>query len=100
MRFHRGVPLDVRTEGVLVTLIDFTLSRLQTVDGDTAFSDLEADPDLFKGPRGDCQVGPLTSSKFEPCVRMPHDAHKEGRVVWAESATSPMIKEGLSCPPE
>lgn len=43
-------------EGVAVTLIDFTLSRLVTRDGATAFCDLEADPELFNGPKGDCQA--------------------------------------------
>ena len=46
----------MKTDGLLVTLIDFTLSRLQTGLGDVAFSDLESDPDLFRGPKGDCQV--------------------------------------------
>ena len=55
----------MKTDGVLVTLIDFTLSRLITSDGDTAFSDLSADPDLFKGPKGDCQASPIAvSPKF------------------------------------
>lgn len=39
-----------------VTLIDFTLSRLCTADGAGAYCDLEADPELFQGPKGDCQV--------------------------------------------
>lgn len=52
----RGVELDVKTDGLWVTLIDFTLSRLSTEDERIAFSDLEADPDLFRGPKGDCQV--------------------------------------------
>ena len=39
-----------------MTLIDFTLSRLVTLDGATAFCDLEADPELFNGPKGDCQA--------------------------------------------
>lgn len=52
----RGVKLEAKTDGVLVTLIDFTLSRLQTGAGLVAFCDLEADPALFTGPKGDCQV--------------------------------------------
>ncbi len=48
--------LEVKTDGLRLTLIDFTLSRLITSRGDIAFSDLNADPDLFKGPKGDCQV--------------------------------------------
>jgi serine/threonine-protein kinase haspin len=41
---------------VQITLIDFTLSRLRTIDGAGAYCDLEADPELFQGPKGDCQV--------------------------------------------
>jgi hypothetical protein len=41
---------------VLATLIDFTASRLQTPGGDVAFCDLSADPELFQGPKGNCQV--------------------------------------------
>ncbi len=52
----RGVEVEVAAEGVGVTLIDFTLSRLVTPDGATAFCDLEADPELFAGPKGDCQA--------------------------------------------
>jgi serine/threonine-protein kinase haspin len=44
------------TVGVAVTLIDFTLSRLDTGAGTVAFCDLSADPDLFKGPKNDCQA--------------------------------------------
>ena len=52
----RGVDVEVAAEGVAVTLIDFTLSRLVTPDGTIAFCDLEADPELFNGPKGDCQA--------------------------------------------
>lgn len=52
----RRVDIEVETAGVEVTLIDFTLSRLRTADGAGAFCDLSADPALFKGKRGDCQV--------------------------------------------
>lgn len=53
---RRGVDIGASTAGVEVTLIDFTLSRLRTADGAGAFCDLAADPELFQGPRGDCQV--------------------------------------------
>lgn len=52
----RGMDVSVRTEGVLATLIDFTASRLQTPGGDVAFCDLSADPELFQGPKGNCQA--------------------------------------------
>lgn len=52
----RGVDVGVTTGGVGVTLIDFTLSRLRTPSGDIQFCNLAADPALFQGPKGDCQV--------------------------------------------
>jgi len=52
----RGVDIKVQTAGIRVTLIDFTLSRLVTQDGDVAYCDLSLDPELFKGPKGDPQV--------------------------------------------
>ena len=57
---YRGVDIEVAAEGVAVTLIDFTLSRLVTQDGATAFCDLEADPELFNRPKNDCQARTLT----------------------------------------
>ena len=66
----RGVDLEVTTDGLLVTLIDFTLSRLITSDSDIAFSDLNADPDLFKGPKGDCQVRSDTILPDTPCAEV------------------------------
>lgn len=50
------LPHASHPQGVLVTLIDFTASRLQTPSGDVAFCDLSADPELFQGPKGNCQV--------------------------------------------
>lgn len=47
--------MRARTGGVKVTLIDFTLSRLLAA-GEPVFCDLAADPELFKGPKGDVQV--------------------------------------------
>ena len=46
----------MQTAGLRLTLIDFTLSRLATGSGAIAFCDLSADPELFNGPKGDCQV--------------------------------------------
>eukprot|EP00873_Tetraselmis_striata_P040156 jgi/Tetstr1/460420/TSEL_005681.t1 len=48
--------LSLDTSGVEVVLIDFTLSRLITSDGELAFCDLESDPELFQGPKADCQA--------------------------------------------
>ena len=52
----RGVDIAAESHGVQITLIDFTLSRLCTIDGSGAYCDLDADPELFQGPKGDCQV--------------------------------------------
>lgn len=52
----RGHAVTAATAGLAVTLIDFTASRLKTFTGDLAFCDLAADPELFQGPKGDCQV--------------------------------------------
>lgn len=52
----RGVETKANTGGLAVTLIDFTLSRLTLPGGAVAFCDLSADPELFAGPKGDCQV--------------------------------------------
>ena len=54
-----------------MTIIDFTLSRLQTLDGGGAYCDLSADPELFKGPKGDCQVLACSSSSLPPYDRTP-----------------------------
>ena len=48
--------MRAKTGGLAVTLIDFTLSRLTMPSGAVAFCDLSADPELFAGPKGDCQV--------------------------------------------
>ena len=52
----RGVDIEVAMEGAQVTLIDFTLSRLMTLDGEVAYCDLITDPLLFSGPKGDVQA--------------------------------------------
>ena len=56
LRPDSGVDISLETAGLAVTLIDFTLSRLETDAGAVAFCDLSADPDLFKGPKNDCQA--------------------------------------------
>ncbi|KAK9822448.1 hypothetical protein WJX81_001130 [Elliptochloris bilobata] len=69
----RGVDIEVAAEGVAVTLIDFTLSRLVTPDGTVAFCDLEADPELFNGPKGDCQAD--TYRRMRKATRRDWAAH-------------------------
>ena len=59
-----GVDVTVDTAGLEVSIIDFTLSRLDGGDGGgdededesaAVFCDLNADPELFAGPEGHCQ---------------------------------------------
>eukprot|EP00884_Botryococcus_braunii_P022167 jgi/Botrbrau1/8634/Bobra.0196s0028.1 len=52
----RGNLIGVPCHGVQVTLIDFTLSRLKSITGDVLFCNLSTDPDLFTGPKRDCQA--------------------------------------------
>ncbi|KAI5424627.1 serine/threonine-protein kinase haspin homolog [Lathyrus oleraceus] len=49
-----GKNLLVETYGLMISIIDFTLSRMNTGDS-ILYLDLSADPDLFKGPKGDKQ---------------------------------------------
>lgn len=52
----RGVDITLACAGVRVTLIDFTLSRLKSKDGEIAYCNLSADPEIFNGPDGDPQA--------------------------------------------
>ncbi|XP_038879240.1 serine/threonine-protein kinase haspin homolog isoform X2 [Benincasa hispida] len=49
-----GKNMTVQTFGLQISIIDFTLSRINTGE-DILFLDLSSDPYLFKGPRGDRQ---------------------------------------------
>lgn len=49
-----GKNLLVETYGLIISIIDFTLSRINTGKS-ILYLDLSSDPDLFKGPRGDKQ---------------------------------------------
>ncbi|TVU37642.1 hypothetical protein EJB05_10967, partial [Eragrostis curvula] len=51
----QGKRMHARTFGVNVSIIDFTLSRINTGDA-ILFLDLSADPALFQGPKGDKQA--------------------------------------------
>jgi len=51
----QGKKICARTFGLSVSIIDFTLSRINTGDA-ILFFDLSKDPDLFKGPKGDKQA--------------------------------------------
>ncbi|KAI8027819.1 hypothetical protein LOK49_LG02G02445 [Camellia lanceoleosa] len=50
-----GRNISIRTFGLVVSIIDFTLSRINTVKI-FFFLDLSLDPELFEGPKGDKQV--------------------------------------------
>ncbi|KAK6911699.1 hypothetical protein RJ641_023792, partial [Dillenia turbinata] len=49
-----GKQLFVRTHGLQASIIDFTLSRINTGEV-ILFLDLSSDPELFEGPKGDKQ---------------------------------------------
>ncbi|KAK4794806.1 hypothetical protein SAY86_012800 [Trapa natans] len=49
-----GNQMTIKTFGLCVSIIDFTLSRINT-GKDILFLDLSTDPDLFRGPKGDRQ---------------------------------------------
>ncbi|XP_021734534.1 serine/threonine-protein kinase haspin homolog [Chenopodium quinoa] len=50
-----GRTTSIRTHGLLVSIIDFTLSRINT--GNTIlYLNLSSDPELFEGPKGDKQA--------------------------------------------
>ena len=57
--------MRTQTHGVEVTIIDFTLSRLTAASGQVHSCDLSADPALFQGRRGDCQVCMTPNVKVE-----------------------------------
>ncbi|XP_073129587.1 serine/threonine-protein kinase haspin homolog isoform X2 [Henckelia pumila] len=47
--------IQIKTFGLLVSIIDFTLSRINTGE-DILFLDLSSDPEIFEGPKGDKQA--------------------------------------------
>ncbi|GLT88464.1 hypothetical protein SLE2022_064890 [Rubroshorea leprosula] len=49
-----GKQMSIRTFGLSISIIDFTLSRIKAAEN-ILFLDLSLDPDLFKGPKGDKQ---------------------------------------------
>ncbi|KAL2941750.1 Serine/threonine-protein kinase haspin-like protein [Bienertia sinuspersici] len=49
-----GRTISIRTHGILISIIDFTLSRINT--GNTIlYLNLSSDPEIFEGPKGDKQ---------------------------------------------
>jgi serine/threonine-protein kinase haspin len=65
----RGVPFAAATEGLTVTVIDFSLSRVAPRGGRGApiCCNLEDDPELFCGPKGEAQFD--TYRKMRKAVR-------------------------------
>ncbi|PWA87165.1 protein kinase superfamily protein [Artemisia annua] len=49
-----GKKMQIKTYGLVASIIDFTLSRINTGE-DILFLDLSLDPGLFEGPKGDKQ---------------------------------------------
>ncbi|KAL1534993.1 non-specific serine/threonine protein kinase [Salvia divinorum] len=50
-----GKKLLIKTFGLVISIIDFTLSRMNTGE-DILFLDLSSDPEIFEGPKGDKQA--------------------------------------------
>ncbi|KAK2966794.1 hypothetical protein RJ640_008797, partial [Escallonia rubra] len=50
----KGEKIYVKTFGLVISIIDFTLSRINTGE-DILFLDLSLDPAIFEGPKGDKQ---------------------------------------------
>ncbi|KAK3025045.1 hypothetical protein RJ639_043323 [Escallonia herrerae] len=50
----KGEKIYVKTFGLVISIIDFTLSRINTGE-DILFLDLSLDPGIFEGPKGDKQ---------------------------------------------
>ncbi|KAM0954574.1 putative non-specific serine/threonine protein kinase [Dioscorea sansibarensis] len=59
-----GRKMQARTYGLTVSIIDFTLSRINTGKA-ILFLDLSADPGLFEGPKGDIQSETYRKMKKE-----------------------------------
>ncbi|XP_078443477.1 protein kinase superfamily protein isoform X2 [Wolffia australiana] len=51
----RGKKMRIKSSGLAVSIIDFTLSRIKTGEA-ILFLDLSSDPALFEGPKGDRQA--------------------------------------------
>ncbi|KAI4349866.1 hypothetical protein L6164_010412 [Bauhinia variegata] len=69
-----GRHMFVKTYGLLIYIIDFTLSRINTGD-DILFLDPSSDPDLFRGPKGDKQ-----SEAYRNMKDVTEDCWEEGKV--------------------
>lgn len=52
----RNQKLHIDNQGLEVVLIDFSLSRVGLDNGEVAFCDLDTDPEIFQGPKGDSQA--------------------------------------------
>jgi hypothetical protein len=53
-----------------VVLIDFTLSRLITCEGELAYCDLESDPELFQVRRRRCHIKSMKPERRYKGVRI------------------------------
>ncbi|XP_050382945.1 serine/threonine-protein kinase haspin homolog [Argentina anserina] len=75
-----GKQMLIHTFGLAISIIDFTLSRINTGEA-ILFLDLSSDPDLFDGPRGDKQ-----SETYRKMKKVTQDQWKESfpktNVLW------------------
>ena len=90
-----NVDIVAESTGVRVTLIDFTLSRLTTREGETAFCDLSADPEIFNGPTGDPQAEAYRQMKRD--VGDWKEYVPRTNIIWLEYLLDIMIH--YKCPP-
>ena len=92
------VDISVDTCGVLVELIDFTLSRLAkgSDSTDVVFCDLSADPEIFNGPEGDLQADAYRRMRDTVFQRNEASSPWEGHVpqtnaIWLEYLAGIML---------
>ena len=84
-----GVDIDMVSAGVKVTLIDFTLSRIDN-GADCAFCDLALDPELFKGPARDPQAD--SYRRMKKLTKNDWSAHcPKTNVVWLQYLSEVML---------
>eukprot|EP00854_Cymbomonas_tetramitiformis_P001209 gene1209-1785_t len=99
---HRlnGVDVHANNEGLRVAIIDFTLSRVDTLSGDIAFCNLSDDPEIFQGPAGDCQMETYRRMRKVTKDRWDNFTPKTN-VYWLHYLADTLLnKKSLPCTPE
>ncbi|KAG9459938.1 hypothetical protein H6P81_004446 [Aristolochia fimbriata] len=77
-----GTEMLANTFGISVSIIDFTLSRVNTGEA-ILFLDLSADPELFEGPKGDKQSETYRKMK-ETTEECWEDSYPKTNVLWLQ----------------